>query len=115
MELFSWTPTSEPKVTEGYRVTVSDFESGTKRRYYKGRKGKKYSLVFQTTYEKALAMMDFWRARKGPYEAFLFEDPHTGNLVTVHFADENQDFLAQWNAAHEYKVGTVEVVLEELI
>lgn len=115
MELFDFTPTSEPKVTEGYRILQSDFENGTKRRYYKGRKGKQYSLVFQTRYETALDLMQFWRDRKGSYEAFLYEDPHSGELVIVHFTESNVDFVAQWNASHEYKVGIIEVVLEELI
>lgn len=115
MELFNFSPTSEPKITEGYRVVSSDFESGTKRRYYKGRKGKLYSLVFQTNYENACDLMQFWRDRKGPYEAFLYEDPHSGELVVVHFSETNVDFEAQWNASHEYKVGIIEVVLEELL
>lgn len=115
MELFSFSPTSEPKVTEGFRVVQTEFESGAKRRYYKGRKGKLYSLTFQTNYENACRLMQFWRDRKGPYEAFLYEDPHSGELVTVHFSETNVDFEAQWNASHEYKVGIIEVVLEELI
>ncbi len=115
MELFDFAPTSEPKVTEGYRVKQSDFDNGAQRRYYKGRAGKKYSLVFQTRYATALALMEFWRARKGSYEAFLYEDPHTGELVQVHFAESNVDFIAQWNGTHEYLVGIVEVILEELI
>ena len=115
MEMFNFTPTSEPKVTEGYRVVTSEFEGGKKSRYYKGRRGKKYSLTFQVNYDRAKELVQFWRDRKGPFEAFLYEDPHTGELVQVHFSEENIDFEAQWNASHEYKVGIIQVVLEELL
>jgi len=115
LEIFNFVPTSEPKVTEGFRVITTKMEDGRKARYYKGRHGKKYSLVFQVNYEKAKEIMQFWRDRKGPFEAFLYEDPHTGELVQVHFSEENIDFEAQWNASHEYKVGIIQVVLEELL
>lgn len=110
MEVFRWTPFETPSVKRGFRVLSNSFENGGQRRYYKGRKPKTWTLKFQVAYAEAQEIIDFYDSVKGPYQPFLYLDPHTEQYVTVHFTDEDLNLDTEW----KYN-GFLTVNLEEIL
>lgn len=113
--MFSWTPTRATLPVEGYRITESQFESGAKQVYFKGRKPRKWTLVFQTTYDTMCEIRDFWRARKGAYEPFLWKDPETGDMVKVRFSGDDFSPESVWTRTRRYLTGSFSLTIEEVL
>ncbi len=120
MEVFRWTPYSPPRLSESFRVTTSQFESGKTQRYYKGKAPRKWFLQFRLRILEMLEIRDFYRERKGAFEAFLWTEPHSGDLVTVRFSGDSLDIESQWKrnletGALEVCFGTFAVTFEEVL
>lgn len=94
----------------GFRVLSNTFDNGGQRRYYKGRKPRTWTLKFQVTYADAMEIIDFYDSMKGPYQPFLYLDPHTEQYVTVHFLDEDLNLDTEWKFN-----GFLTVNLEEIL
>ena len=55
MARFSWWPYRVEPLTTGYRVQVTEFESGKEQRAYRGRQPRQWKLSFKTTYAELQA------------------------------------------------------------
>ena len=97
MDRFSWRPSSVESLTTGYRVQVTEFESGKEQRIHRGRQPRVWELVFEKTpYAELQAIRAFYESRKGPFEAFLWFDGWSGQDVTVRFQDDAVTWETQW-------------------
>ena len=116
MDVFTWEPTDAVLPQEGFRIVESQFESGPKQVYLKGRKPRTWTLVFRTTYETMCEIRDFWKARKGGYEAFLWRDPENGDYVPVRFK-AGEDFSPEsvWTRTKRYLTGSFTLTIEEIL
>jgi phage-related protein len=120
LEIFRWTPYSPPSLKEGFRVLASQYENGKERRYFKGKAPRQWTLQFRQKLAGMLEIRDFYRARKGAYEAFLWTEPYTGELLVVRFSGESLDIESQWKAnlttgAPEICFGTFNLIFKELL
>ena len=98
MTRFPWKPYQVEPLTTGYRVQVTEFESGREQRAYRGRQPRQWDLTFRTTYEGMQTIRAFYEARRGPFESFLWFDGWSGQDVTVRFQDDAVTWETQWRA-----------------
>lgn len=62
-------------------------------------------------FSEAATLVDFYNARRGAWDTFLFTDPHDGTVRTVRFADDHLE-LERFTAYHWKSTGIklVEVI-----
>lgn len=109
METFSIMPAYQWQATIGRRVLISNFESGIEQRRDKGPMPREWVLGFAGK-EKISQLTDFYNARKGPVETFLWVPPEAETPVTVRFKDDSVQ-SAHYGLQH----ATVEIVLREVL
>ena len=115
VEIFTWNPTEATLPKEGFRIMESQFESGAKQIYNKGKKPRRWNLIFRTTYATMCEIRDFWRARRGAYEPFLWKDPETGEYVKVRFSAEDFEPESLWTRTRRYLTGSFSLTIEEVL
>lgn len=110
METFTWVPFNTPSVSDAFNVRTSTFESGKKQKRFKGLLPITWTLTMKVTFAEMMAIRTFYCARRGSYESFCWEDPYSGEIKTVRFAEDQAD----WNS--QFKVnGSFELKLEEVL
>lgn len=92
LEKFTWKANRVWKDEHRHNVISTQFESGKKQYRYKGPLPRLFHLEFEkqnTTKDDAAEIRQFFNARKGSYEPFLWDyvhDDDTVEEVTVRFA-----------------------------
>ena len=100
----------------GFKTIVTKFESGKEQRRSKRGPKRKFRLQFDktTNYNNdAQAMWEFFKARKGKFEPFLFgykKSDGTVEEVKVRFAQDSMSREAFLNKAYGYGLEFIEVL-----
>lgn len=88
-ETFNFEPQNIWETTTEHNVLVSTFESGKEQRRYKGAKPKQWRLSFAGSWDTISAIIDFYDARKGPYEAFNWTPFGDSTAKSVRFKENS--------------------------
>lgn len=89
MATFSVVPQSVWEVATEHNVLVTTFESGREQRRYKGAKPKQWRLSFAGSWDTISAIIDFYDARKGSYEAFSWIPPSETASISARFKENS--------------------------
>lgn len=109
MESFEFEPRYEYQTVSGYKVLISQFESGKEQRRYKRRLPREWRLGFADAAEKILELKDFFDRHKGAYASFLWLPPNETQFIKCRFDQEALEI--SW---HGIRVGECQVVLREI-
>jgi len=109
MAVFTWVPFDAPSVTTRHHVQITEFESGKEQRALLGRLGTQWTLTFKVSFATMLEIKAFYDARGGPFEAFTWVDPYSGETKTVRFAEDNLSIESEYllNGLFEIKLQEV--------
>ncbi|MCF4152622.1 hypothetical protein L2W58_12525 [Dethiosulfovibrio sp. F2B] len=111
MEIFDYVPLYTWQSKPGYRVLVSTLEGGREQRKFKGRYPREWVLSFRADAATIRGIIAFFDARKGPFEAFSWIVPDTGETVSVRFGEES--LSPSWNGTRSGEIS--KVVLKEVL
>lgn len=99
-----------------FKTLITQFESGKEQRRSKGESRRKFRLTFDktTNYNNdAQEMWDFFVARKGRFESFLFDykkADDTVEEVEVRFAEDSLSREVFLNKAYSFGLELIEVI-----
>lgn len=88
-ETFSSTAQYIWETTHNYNVIRTEFESGKEQRKYLGTLPRKWNLTFKGNWTNISSVIDFYRARKGSYEAFSWTPPGEASAISARFEDNS--------------------------
>ena len=110
MEIFCFEPRYEFQTVSGYKVLVSQFESGKEQRRYKRRLPRVWRLGFINTTDMIQELKDFFNRHQGPYAAFLWLPPGDRQYIACRFDQEALEIL--WRGT---RIGECQVVIREIL
>lgn len=88
-ETFSATPLYSWEARSSANVLITEFESGKEQRRYKGPQPREWTLGFRAAVATIDAIVSFWEAREGPYEAFSWTPPGAATAISVRFKENS--------------------------
>ena len=109
MEIFCFEPRYEYQTVSGYKVLISQFESGKEQRRYKRRLPREWRLGFSGTYDLIASIMAFHNAQQGTFRKFLWKPLNESEYIHVRFVDEQLQIQVQGRA-----VASVSLTLREV-
>ena len=110
-ETFSVTPQYIWEVEHSHNVLKTTFESGKTQRRYKGAKPREWNLTFKGAWSTVEAVVTFYNARKGSYEAFNWTPPGESTAISVTFK-ENSLSITRHGLTY---FGECSVIIEEVL
>lgn len=114
LPLFTWTPAYVSELTKEHKVAETVFENGSKKRYWKGARPRKWKYTFLKNYPQIHEIYDFWDDRKGSYENFQIEIyngvTEANELVVCHFVETEIDLKTQGR-----HFGEISLTIEEVL
>lgn len=110
MEVFTWQPTEIIEEEIRFKTLITLFESGKEQRRSKGVPRRVWTMKFSRLKNEGDQMWNFYVARKGAYEAFLFTSPIDNVQYTVRFLEDNLSRTDFYNLVYEYGLKLIEVV-----
>lgn len=110
MEIFEFEPRYEYQTVSGYKVLISQFESGKEQRRYKRRLPREWELSFIGTPEEIEEIERFFCRHKGPAVTFLWAPEEEESAVCVRFKDEKLTVRGYGEHAKECSLTLVEVM-----
>ena len=110
MEVFEFVPRYEYQTVSGYRVLVSQFESGKEQRRYKRRLPREWRLGFADAAEKILELKDFFNRHKGAYASFLWQPPGESQYLTCRFGQDSMEISWQGEVLGECQLTIREII-----
>lgn len=112
LAFFHWKPKYVYSLVDRHKVLVSDMDNGSQRRYWKGKRPRRWQLTFTKNYEEINEIYAFWKNRRGSFESFYIILPNgiaqADERVKVHFVGE--DIETQF---HGTVAGTISLTIEE--
>jgi phage-related protein len=105
MATFSYVPLYVWESQASHRVLVSTLENGREQRKYKGRGPREWTLSFRATAATIRAIVAFFDARKGSFEAFSWTPPGESASVSVRFKEES--LSASWDGTKNGHLASV--------
>lgn len=111
MEMFTW-PCDPSQIDEELESStlISQFQFGPEQRRQKGPPRRRWRLRFRKDQVDADAIWSFYVARRGAYEAFLWESPLDEQTYTVRFEQDQMTRTVLWRAVYETGLVFVEVI-----
>jgi len=91
---------------------ISDFDVGPEHRRERGSIRRRWTLRFRKGQVDAETIWNFYVARKGSFESFLWTNPLDGRTYTVRFEQDNLTRTVLWRAVYETGLSLIEVVDE---
>lgn len=88
MEVFEFVPAYEHEVSQGYKVLISSFETGTEQRRIKRREPREWDLQFVGTVAFIKSIQSFYDRHYGAGFAFLWTPCDEDEELTVRFKAE---------------------------
>ena len=110
MEVFEFVPRYEYQTVSGYRVLVSQFESGKEQRRYKRRLPREWMLDFIGNPEKIEEIERFFCRHKGPAVTFLWVPDKEESAVCVRFKDESLTIRGYGTYVKECSLTLIEIM-----
>ena len=110
MEEFDFVPLYSWQMTTGYRVLVTEMESGPERRYYKRRRPREWMLGFIGTPGEIEEIEKFYCRHKGPFGSFLWALEKEKSAVCVRFKDEQLTIRGHGTHVKECSLTLIEVM-----
>ena len=83
MPQYIWESASE------HNVLITTFETGKEQRRYKGARPRQWNLTFKGNWATVSGVVDFFNARKGSYEAFIWLPPGETNSIYARFKESS--------------------------
>src|SRR5690606_12708199 len=106
---FLWVPDMSQVREEIHTNTlITTFETGREQRRLKGPPRRSWTLRFRKDEVDANAIWDFFIARQGVVESFLWVNPIDGREYRVRFAEPLLEIESQWMAEYSLEVRLVE-------
>lgn len=106
---FTWTPDFAWQLACTRRSKVTTFETGKEQRSDLGAAPREWLLSFTNTDSVISEIEAFWKARKGPVEAFLWTPPKEAQPIEVRFKDDNFK-----SSRSGLKYGSLELTIREV-
>ena len=110
MEKFDFRGDEEFTEEFDIRVLKTEMENGPEQRRVKRPLKRVFRLPFSQFADKADEIRDFWLARSGPFEAFLWDHPDTNETITVRFGNDTLSRERIYGKAHSF-----DIVLQEVL
>ena len=110
-ETFSVTPQYIWEVEYSHNVLKTTFESGKTQRRYKGAKPREWNLTFKGAWSTVEAVVTFYNARKGSYEAFNWTPPGESTAISVTFKENSLSITRHGLTSF----GECSVIIEEVL
>ena len=110
-ETFSVTPQYIWEVGYSHNVLKTTFESGKTQRRYKGAKPREWNLTFKGAWSTVEAVVTFYNARKGSYEAFNWTPPGESTAISVTFKESSLNMTRHGLTSF----GECSVIIEEVL
>ena len=110
MEEFDFVPLYSWQMTTGYRVLVTEMESGPERRYYKRRRPREWQLTFRNKPDVVQEIEWFFHEHKGPFGTFLWQPPGESQYLTCRFGQDSMEI--SW---HGEMLGECQLAIREIL
>lgn len=108
---FLWVPDMSQVHEEiHFNTLITTFETGREQRRSKGRPRRTWTLRFRRDEVDANEIWDFYVARQGAFEQFLFVSPLDNKTYNVRFADDNLSRDVLWRAVYNFGLTLIEVI-----
>ena len=88
-ETFNVTPQYVWEPSFNYNVIRTEFESGKEQRKFLGTLPRKWNLAFKGNWATVSVVANFYKARKGSYEAFLWTPPGEETQISARFEENS--------------------------
>ena len=72
-----------------YNNIRTEFESGKEQRKFIGVLPRQWALTFKGSSEKITTVVDFYKARKGSFEAFNWTPPGENTVISARFEEDS--------------------------
>jgi phage-related protein len=92
METFGWVPLISWESKPEYSVNITTFDSGKEQRSFKGTRPTVWTVEFCGSKALITAIENFYKARKGSFEAFTWTPPFASSSITARFTKNDQSF-----------------------
>lgn len=102
--LFHWRGDREYNEEYSPKTLVTQFENGPEQRRNKQKERRIFRLNFTKFANIADDILAFHRARNGQLESFYWNNPDTGEMVTVRFARDTLSRLRIYDRGHEFQI-----------
>lgn len=89
---------------------ITECDVGAEHRRQKGPPLRRWTLRFRKDQVTADAIWSFYVARRGAYEAFLWQNPLDGQTYKVRFERDDLTWTVLWRAVYETGLTLVEVI-----
>lgn len=111
METFVW-PCDPSQIDEEIvsSALITQFGIGPEQRRHKGPPRRRWTLRFRKDQVDADAIWSFYVARRGAFEAFLWQNPLDRQTYTVRFERDDLTRTALWRAVFEIGLTLIEVI-----
>lgn len=110
MQTFDFVPLYSWEVTTGYRVLITEMESGSERRYHKNRRPREWQLTFKSTPDVIREIEWFFHEHKGAFGAFLWSPPGESQYLTCRFGQESMGINWQGEMLGECQLTIREII-----
>ena len=110
-ETFDVIPQYIWEVGYSHNVLKTTFESGKTQRRYKGAKPREWNLTFKGAWSTISSVVDFFNARKGSYEAFIWLPPGETDSIYASFKESSLNVTRYGLTSF----GECSVILEEVL
>lgn len=88
-ETFNVTPQYIWEPSYHYNVIRTEFESGKEQRKYIGVLPRQWGLTFKGSSATIATVVDFFKARKGGFEAFTWTPPNEDSAINARFEEDS--------------------------
>ena len=88
-ETFSVTPQYIWEPSYRYNVIRTEFESGKEQRKFLGVLPRQWALTFKGSWATISGVVDFYKARKGSFEAFNWTPPGESTAISARFEEDS--------------------------
>lgn len=110
MEVFEFVPRYEYQTVSGYKVLISQFESGKEQRRYKRRRPREWQLTFRNKPEVIREIEWFFHEHKGPFGTFLWQPPGESQYLTCRFGQDSMEISWQGEMLGECQLTIREII-----